>query len=86
MYYEAANYWIRQRYFGDSNLPPALFKMPGPHEYRVHRKAGSRESKIQMLFRIVFEQHQKKRRLRRRLRGSLWIRRWVRLRKTIRRI
>jgi len=79
--YESANYWIRQRYFADSNMPPALFKMPWPDEYRVPSESELAREQMQMLFRLVFELHKKKRPLRRWL---LRLRKWLRLRKIIR--
>lgn len=66
--YESANYWIRQRYFADSDLPPALFKMPWPNEYRVPSEGELTREQIQMLFRLVYELHERRR----------WVRRWAR--------
>jgi hypothetical protein len=77
--YESANYWVRQRYFADTDVPPWLFKLPTQHEYRVPSERELVREQMQMLFRLVFELHERRRWLRRWLRGlRRWLRRFVR--------
>ncbi len=72
-HYEFSNHTIRNRYFADSDLPPALFKMPWPTEYRVPSESELAREQMQMLFRLAYELHEARwsRRLRRSLRRLL---------------
>lgn len=53
--YGESNRWVRERYFAEADVPPALFKMPFRHEYRVPTEQELVREQMQMLFRLVFE-------------------------------
>jgi hypothetical protein len=53
--YDESNRWVRERYFADADVPPALFRMPLRHEHRVPTEQELVREQIQMLFRLVFE-------------------------------
>ncbi len=53
--YAPSNAWVRETYFGGTNVPDNLFEMPRPGDYTVRSLDELRREQIQLVARLVFE-------------------------------